>query len=55
MHYKCFQFVLTLVATNDKNYKYCLTFIENVFNEKKISVSKSKNLSDLFLYSARSD
>jgi phosphoserine phosphatase len=49
MHYKCFQFVLTLVATNDKSYKDCITFIKNIFNEKKISISQSKNLSDLVL------
>ena len=49
MSYKCFQFVLTLVATNEKNYEDCITFIQNVFNERKVSVSKSKNLSDLVL------
>ena len=49
MSYKCFQFVLTLVATNEKNYKDCITFIQNVFNERKVSVSHSKNLSNLVL------
>ncbi len=49
MSYKCFQFVLTLVATNDKNYKDCITFIQNIFNERKVSVSQSKNLSNLVL------
>ena len=34
MHHKYFSFVLTLVATNEKNYKDCITFIENIFNEK---------------------
>ena len=42
MSYKCFQFVLTLVATNEKNYKDCITFIQNIFNERKVSVSQSK-------------
>ena len=49
MSYKCFQFVLTLVATNKKNYKDCIAFIQNIFNERKVSVSKSKNLSNLVL------
>ena len=49
MSYKYFQFVLTLVATNKKNYKYCLAFIQNIFNERKVSVSKSKNLSNYVL------
>ncbi len=49
MNYKCFQFVLTLVAANEKDYKDCLTFIQNIFNEKKVSVSDSKDLSDLAL------
>ena len=49
MSYKCFQFVLTLVATNNKNYKDCIAFIQNVFNERKVSVSKSKSLSKLVL------
>ena len=49
MHYKYFQFVLTLVATNDKNYKDCIAFIQSIFNEKKILVSQSKNLSNLAL------
>ena len=49
MHYKYIQFVLTLVATNDKNYKDCIAFIQNVFKEKKISVYQSKNLSDFVL------
>ena len=49
MHDKSFQFVLTLVATNYKNYKDCTAFIQNIFNEKKVSVSQSKNLSNLVL------
>ena len=49
MSYKCFQFVLTLVATNEKNYKDCIAFIQNIFNERKVSVSHSKNLSNLVL------
>ena len=49
MSYKCFQFVLTLVATNEKNYKDCIAFIQNIFNERKVSVSQSKNLSNLVL------
>ena len=49
MSYKCFQFVLTLVATNEKNYKYCITVIQNIFNQRKVSVSYSKNLSNLAL------
>ncbi len=49
MSYKYFQFVLTLVATNKKNYKDCLSFIQNIFNERKVSVSKSKNLSNYVL------
>ena len=44
MSYKCFQFVLTLVATNEKNYKDCITVIQNIFNQRKVSVSHSKNL-----------
>tara|TARA_B100001121_G_scaffold276239_1_gene265373 strand:- start:11 stop:910 length:900 start_codon:yes stop_codon:yes gene_type:complete len=49
MNHKCFQFVLTLVATNDKNYKDCIAFIQNIFNERKVSVSQSENLSSLVL------
>ena len=49
MSYKCFQFVLTLVATNEKNYKDCIAFIQNIFNERKVSISQSKNLSNLVL------
>ena len=49
MNYKCFQFVLTLVATNKKNYKDCLAFIQNIFNERKVSVSQSNKLSNLVL------
>ena len=49
MSYKCFQFVLTLVATNEKNYKDCIAFIQNIFNEREVSVSQSKNLSNLVL------
>ncbi len=49
MSHKCFQFVLTLVATNHKNYKDCVAFIKNIFNDRKVSVSQSKNLSNLAL------
>ena len=49
MSYKYFQFVLTLVATNKKNYKDCLAFIQNIFNDRKVSMSKSKNLSNYVL------
>ena len=49
MSYKCFQFVLTLVATNEKNYNDCIAFIQNIFYERKVSVSQSKNLSNLVL------
>ncbi len=49
MHHKYFSFVLTLVATNKKNYKNCITFIENIFKEKKILISRSKNLSKFAL------
>ena len=49
MSHKYLQFVLTLVATNKKNYKDCLAFIQNVFNERKVSISKSKSLSNLVL------
>ena len=49
MSNKYFQFVLTLVATNEKNYKDCIAFIKNIFNERKVSVSQSKNLSNLVL------
>ena len=49
MSHKCFQFVLTLVATNEKNYKNCIAFIQNTFNDREVSVSHSKNLSDLVL------
>ena len=49
MHHKYFSFVLTLVATNKKNYKNCIAFIENIFNEKKIFISNSKNLSKFVL------
>ena len=41
MSYKCFQFVLTLVATNEENYKDCIAFIKNIFNERKVLVSQS--------------
>ena len=47
MSYKCFQFVLTLVATNEKNYKI-INFYTKYFNERKVSVSHSKNLSNLY-------
>ena len=46
MHHKYFSFVLTLVATNKKNYKDCIGFIKNVFNEKKTPISELKNLSN---------
>ena len=49
MNHKCFQFVLTLVATNKKNYKDCIAFIQSIFNERKVLVSHSKNLSNLVL------
>ena len=49
MSYKSFQFVLTLVATNQKDYKDSIAFIQNIFNERQISVSQSKNLSNLAL------
>ena len=49
MNYKCFQFVLTLVATNEKNYNDCIACIQNIFNEREVSVSQSKNLSNLVL------
>lgn len=49
MSYKCFQFVLTLVATNEKNYKDCIAFIQKIFNERGVLVSQSKNLSNLVL------
>ena len=49
MSYKCFQFVLTLVATNEKNYNDCIAFIQNIFNEREVSISQSKNLSNLVL------
>ena len=49
MNHKCFQFVLTLVATNDKNYKDCIAYIQNIFNERKVSVSQSEKLSSLVL------
>ena len=49
MSYKCFQFVLTLVATNEKNYNDCIAFIQNIFNDREVSVSQSKNLSNLVL------
>ena len=49
MSNKCFQFVLTLVATNKQNYKDCIAFIQNIFNERKVLVSQSKNLSNLVL------
>ena len=49
MSYKCFQFVLTLVATNEKNYNDCIAFIQNIFNEREVSISQSKNLSNLAL------
>ena len=49
MSYKCFQFVLTLVATNEKNYNDCIAFIQNIFNEREGSISQSKNLSNLVL------
>ncbi len=49
MSYKSFQFVLTLVATNEKNYKDCIAFIQNIFNESQVSISQSKNLSNLAL------
>ena len=49
MHQKYFSFVLTLVATNKKNYKDCVSFIYDVFNEKKIPISDSKNLSNFAL------
>ena len=49
MHNKFFQFVLTLVATDNKNYKDCIALIQNIFNDKKVSVSHSKNLSNLAL------
>ena len=40
MSYKSFQFVLTLVATNEKNYKDCIAFIQNIFNDRKVSSAK---------------
>tara|TARA_A100001015_G_scaffold265258_1_gene313468 strand:- start:1723 stop:2622 length:900 start_codon:yes stop_codon:yes gene_type:complete len=49
MSYKCFQFVLTLVATSEKDYKDCIALIQNIFNEKEVTVSQSKNLSNLAL------
>ena len=49
MSYKSFQFVLTLVATNKKNYKDCIAFIQNIFNDRKVSISHLKNLSTLAL------
>ena len=49
MSHKYLQFVLTLVATNKKNYKDCIAFIQNVFNEREVSISKSKSLSNLVL------
>ena len=49
MHNKFFQFVLTLVATDNKNYKDCIALIQNIFNDKKVTVSHSKNLSNLVL------
>ena len=49
MSYKSFQFVLTLVATNEKNYKDCIAFIQNIFNDRKVSISHLKNLSTLAL------
>ena len=49
MSYKSFQFVLTLVATNEKNYKDCIAFIKNIFDDRKISISHLKNLSTLAL------
>ena len=49
MSYKCFQFVLTLVATNEKNYNDCIAFIQNIFNEREVSISQSKKLTNLVL------
>ena len=49
MHHKYFSFVLTLVTTNEKNLKDCITFIQNVFCERKVSIYKSKNLSNFAL------
>ena len=49
MSNKCFQFVLTLVATNEKNYKDCIAFIQDIFNGRKVSITHSKNLSNLVL------
>lgn len=49
MYQKYFSFVLTLVATNEKNYKDCIAFIDNIFNENSIVISRSKNLSKFAL------
>ena len=46
MHHKYFSFVLTLVTTNEKNYKDCIAFIKNVFKERKVSISEFKKLSN---------
>ena len=49
MHYKYSEFVLTIVATNEKNYKDCIAYIKNIFNEIQVTVSQSKNLANFVL------
>ncbi len=49
MHNKYFQFVLTLVTTNKTNYKDCFAFIQKIFDERKVSISQAKNLSNFVL------
>ena len=49
MHYKYSEFVLTLVATNEKNYKDCIAYIKNIFNEIQVTVSQSKKLANFVL------
>ena len=49
MHYKYSEFVLTIVATNEKNYKDCIAYIKNIFNEIQVTVSQSKKLANFVL------
>ena len=36
-------------TANEKNYNDCIAFIQNIFNEREVSISQSKNLSNLVL------
>lgn len=49
MRHKYFSYVLTIVTTNEKNFKYCLFFVRKIFNDKKVTISETKKLSKFVL------